>query len=230
MRTHIRNAVIVSSLLLSFGCSGVISLVNEFENKEPINVKSFNLLPVRISDLSCNLIPGTVIGGHFDGTARAKEQDYFAPSDIDKFVSRKYFEILLEEYSDAGYSVASPFTERTSFTRAVEILLLGSVVGLNIKTFGAQAGDYTEVLLEINWDFYASDNLAMIYNCKSQGKSYISGNSIDQAVRIAFKYGVRNLLADSSMVDILADYTSENDVQKQISLFEKSGNNQLKMH
>jgi hypothetical protein len=222
MRGYIRYSVVILFLLTLLGCNGVIHLVGE--NKEPINVKSYNLLPIRISDLTCNLIPGTIIGGHYDGFAKAKHQDYFAPPDIKKFVAGKYVEILLEECLDAGYSVAPPYTERTSFTGSMEIILLGSVIDLNIKTFGEQAGDYTEVLLKINWDFYAGDNMAMIYNCKSVGKSYLSGNSIDPAVRIAFKYGVRDLLADSSMVNILTDYAEVNYVHQQISYIDKTGN------
>ena len=91
------NIILLAGTIFISGCNSFISLVGKGENKIPINVKNQNILPIYIYDVNSCLIPGSIIGGHYDGLSRVKQQHYFASEKISEYWQKQYIAILSEE-------------------------------------------------------------------------------------------------------------------------------------
>lgn len=210
MRNLICNIFLLASTIFVSGCQNFINLVGKGENKIPINVKNQNILPVYIYDVNSCLIPGSIIGGHYDGLSRIKQQHYFASETISEYWQKKYIEILSEELIFTGYYIADQNESAISLFDPGYIVITGSIVNLDIKTYGELGGNCTEVSLEILWQFYDSIDNKLIYQSKVRGNSYIGGMAIEITSQDAYKKCVKNLLADSTMVNEIINYSNEN--------------------
>jgi hypothetical protein len=210
MKNILSFIILLASILIIPGCNSFLSLVGNRESNIPINVKNQNILPIYIYSLNSCLIPGSIIGGHYDGIERVKQQHYFASETLSEYWQKQYIKILSEEYILTGYFVANQDENAISLNNQGFIIVTGSIVNQNIKTYGELGGDYTEVSLEILWQFYHSRDNKLIYKSKVRGDSYKSGISIETTSLDAYKKCVKNLLADSTMVNEMINYSNEN--------------------
>jgi hypothetical protein len=210
MKNILCNIILLSSTVLISGCHNFISIVEKGENRIPINVKNQNILPIYIYAVNSCLIPGSIIGGHYDGLSRVKQQHYFASETISEYWQKQYLAILSEECSLNGYYVANQDESAISFFNPGYIVLTGSIVNLDIKTYGELGGDCTEVSLEILWQFYHNIDNKLIYQSKVRGEAYKGGIAIETTSLDAYQKCVKNLLADSIMVDVMTNYSNEN--------------------
>lgn len=212
------NIILLAGTIFISGCNSFISLVGKGENKIPINVKNQNILPIYIYDVNSCLIPGSIIGGHYDGLSRVKQQHYFASEKISEYWQKQYIAILSEECIRTGYYVADQDESAISFFNPGYIVLSGSILNLDIKTYGELGGDCTEVSLEILWQFYHSIDNRLIYQSKVRGEAYQGGMAIEITSLDAYQKCVRNLLSDSLLVNFLINYSKDNSWNYQFSV------------
>jgi serine protease Do len=218
MKKILCNIILLAGTIFITGCNNFISLVGKGENKIPINVKNQNILPIYIYDVNSSLIPGSIIGGHYDGLSRVKQQHYFASATISEYWQKQYIAILSEECILTGYYVADQDESAISFFNPGYIVLSGSILNMDIKTYGELGGDCTEVSLEILWQFYHSIDNRLIYQSKVRGDAYQGGMAIEITSLDAYQKSVKNLLADSTMVNEIISYSNENSWYYQFSV------------
>ena len=94
-------------ILFLMGCGAGQISIKQPEQRNPINVKNENLPRITVAKITSSLIPGQVIGGHFHGLAKVKQQNYYAQGVVSSEWEEKYKEAIFSELSDAGYSVPS---------------------------------------------------------------------------------------------------------------------------
>jgi hypothetical protein len=210
MKNILSYIILLPSILIIAGCNSFISLVGNRQNSIPINVGNQNILPIYVYTVNSCLIPGSIIGGHYDGMAKVKQQHYFASETISEYWQKQYVEILSEEFNRSGYDISDQNESNVLFLNQGYIIVIGSIINQNIKTYGEFGGDRTEVSLEILWQFYHSIKNNLIYKQKIKGDAYNCGIAIEMTSLDAYKNCVRNLLADSSMVNEMINYSNEN--------------------
>lgn len=199
------------------GCNSNLQFIQDEPVKSPISVKGFNLMPFFVYDVSFNLIPGVIIGGHYDGISRIKQQNYLAASSLDKYWKEEHLTIFIEECTDAGYKVPLDSDIKSSALNYGKIIVMGSVENIDIKTYGEIAGDLTEVSITVLWEFYSSLDGKLIYKSTVSGKSRLNGLAVDLVSLNAFRNSVKNLLADPYLVDTLVNFSKNNSPLNQYS-------------
>jgi len=191
------------SLIILWGCGAGQIAFKQPEQKNPIQVANANLPRLSVAKINSSLIPGQVIGGHFDGLAKIKQQNYYAEGMVSSEWEEKYKEIIFSELSNAGYNVPSYskiFGEKDNYN--IRFLLGGSITNSVLQSFGSLAGNYTEDFVEVEWELYDKELTKTIYKSKTQGYSKLDGVSIE-AASISFRNCLRNLLADSKFIESL---------------------------
>ncbi|MDP2886947.1 MAG: S1C family serine protease [Ignavibacteria bacterium] len=197
----------VSSFLL-IGCGASVMSIQVPQTKRPIDVSSYQLPKVGVAKVSSSLIPGSVIGGHFDGLARVKQQHYYAQGFVGAEWESQYKKIIAEELSNAGYSTSIPsslFDSDESFN--ARFLIGGTITKSVLQSFGSFAGNYTEDLVEIDWEVFDKESRKTVYKSKTSGYMKIDGVSIE-VTPFAFRTCIRNFLADANLVATLKSTTS----------------------
>lgn len=217
MRNKFYITILFAHLIGLLGCNSNFQFIQEEQVNSPISVKGFNLMPFFVYDVSFNLIPGVIIGGHYDGISKIKQQNYFAPSSLDKYWKEEHLTIFIEECKNAGYKVLSDSDIKSSTINSENIIVIGSIENIEIKTYGEIAGDLTEVSITVLWEFYSSLDGKLIYKSTVSGKSRLNGLAVDLVSLIAFRNSVKNLLADLYLVDTLVNFSKNNSVINQYS-------------
>lgn len=197
--------------LTFFGCGAGQIAIKQPVQKNPIQVSNENLPRISVAKINSSLIPGQVIGGHFDGLAKVKQQNYYAQGVVSSEWEEKYKEMIFSELSNAGYSTPSYskiFGEKDNYN--IRFLLGGSITNSTLQSFGSLAGNYTEDFVEVEWELYDKELNKTIYKTKTQGYIKLDGVTIE-ASSFAFRNCVRNLLADPSFVDALQKQKSNSE-------------------
>jgi len=189
--------------LIFYGCGAGQIAIKQPQQKNPIQVGNENLPKISVAKINSSLLPGQVIGGHFDGLAQVKQQNYYAQGVVSSEWEEKYKEIIYSELSNAGYSVPSYsklFGEKDNYN--IRFLLGGSITNSALQSFGSLAGNYTEDFIEVEWELFDKELNKSIFKSKTQGYSKLDGVTIE-APSFALRNCVRNLLAESSFVEAL---------------------------
>lgn len=210
MKNILSFIMLSASILIIPCCNNFLSLVGNRQSSIPINVSNQNILPMYVYTVNSSLIPGSIIGGHYDGMAKVKQQHYFASETISEYWLTQYVEILSEEFNHSGYNVYDQNESNVLSLNQGYIIVIGSIMNQNIKTYSEFGGDRTEVSLEILWQFYHSIKNKQIYQLKVKGDAFNSGIAIEMTSLDAYKNCVSNLLADTIMVNEIINYSNEN--------------------
>ncbi len=201
MKTIVAISFLAFALSL-VGCSTAMT-IRVPEMRRPIDVSAYQLPSVGVAKVASALTPGSVIGGHYDGLAKVKQQNYYAQGSVGAEWESKYKKIIGEELAAAGYTTLVPsglFDADESFN--ARILIGGTISSSILQSFAPLAGNYTEDLIAIDWEVFDKETRTTIFKAKASGYSRIEGVSIE-ASSIAFRNCVRNLLAEPGFVSTL---------------------------
>ncbi len=172
-------------------------------NKTPIKVEKELLPKLAVADIKCGLLPGQVIGGHFDAFAKMRLFDYYARGTVEPWAEIKYNEIMYNELSNAGYNIpdySKVFGETENYN--VRFLIGGIITNMMQQSFGPNAGNFTEVFIEIEWELFDRNLNKTRIKMKTHGYGKYVGLTTEASI-IAFRNCFRNLLAEPYFVDII---------------------------
>jgi len=189
--------------ILLCGCGASVISVLPPQQNTPIDVSNENSPKVGVAKIASSIIPGTVIGGHFDGLAKVKWQNYYAQGVVGSEWEEKYKEIIYSELSNCGYDVphySKIFGEKDNYN--IRFLIGGTITNSVLQSYAPLAGNYTEDLIQIEWELYDKELNKTIYKAKTKGYSKLKGVTME-ATSLGFRNCVRNLLADPNFVNTL---------------------------
>ncbi|GIV45556.1 MAG: hypothetical protein KatS3mg036_0374 [Ignavibacterium sp.] len=190
-------------IILSASCGVGLKTLVPPPQRIPIQIDEENLPKILVAKINSQLLPGQVIGGHFDGFAKMRIRDYYAQGMIDSWQEAKYKEIIYSELQKAGYSVpdySNLFGETQKYN--IRFLLGANITNIIMQSFGPNAGNFTEVFLEVEWELFDRDLNKSAFLFKTHGYGKFSGVT-SEATLIAFRNCIRNLLAETSFVELV---------------------------
>ncbi len=196
---------------LFFGCAASTPPFRIPESKQPIDVARKNFAQFGVAKIRTNLIPGTVLGGHFDGLARFRQSNHYAHGFIDESWQNRYKRIVLEELSNCGYKVAEDSTVfETDESYASRFLVGGMILRAALNTFAPLAGNYTEAFYEIEWQVFDKETRKVVHETTTSGYSKLKGVTPD-SFALAFRNCIRNYLATPGLIVALEKCTPSSD-------------------
>lgn len=190
-------------LLMANGCGVGLKTIVPPPHRNPIQVDNEELPKIFVGKIKSSLLPGQIIGGHFDGFAKIRQYNYYAHGTIEYWAEEKYKEIIYSELSNAGYNIpdySTLFGESEKYN--VRFIVGGTLTNFIRQSFGPNAGNFTEDFLEIEWELFDRILNKTIFRFKTHGFGKVDGVTIESSL-IAFRNSFRNLLSEMSFVEIL---------------------------
>lgn len=201
---RIRNCILSLLIIINLtGCGVGLKTLVPPPQRTPIKVDKEGLPKISVNKILSDMLPGQIVGGHFDGFAKMKQFDYYSQGTVEYWAEQKYIEIMYSELNDAGYNVSEyskVFGETEKYN--VRYLLGGTITNLIQQSFGQNAGNFTEVFIEINWELFDRGLNKTIFKFKTHGYGRMNGVTTE-ATFIAFRNSFRNLLAEPSFVELI---------------------------
>lgn len=170
------------------------------ETKQPINMAPRDFPQFGVAKMRSNMVPGTVVGAHYDGLLKVKQRNHYATGAIRQQWQDRYRRIILEELSKCGCKVpdeSSLFETDESY--ACRFLIGGTITNGTRQTFGPLAGNYTECSIEIEWEVFDKEIRKVVYKAASRGYAKQGGVTAEGSLS-AFRNSFRNFLADQRLV------------------------------
>jgi hypothetical protein len=183
-----------------------------YKNQDSNTLSIKEIPPIGVSKLRSNIVPGTPVGGHYDGFLSIKKKTYYAGGSIDEKIESIMKGILEKELSVAGYNTlqansGSIFSEQMGLqNQNYRFLIGGSLEDGYLKTYGQLAGNKTKSSRTILWEVFDKDTQKVIFSMKTVGESESKGvnlESIYESTRVSFKEFISSpefLLAIKSVI------------------------------
>lgn len=205
-RIFYKRKVYTSSLLIGlllYSCGVGLKTIVPPPHRQPIQVDNEDLPKIAAGKIKSALLPGQVIGGHFDGFAKIRQYDYYAQGIVESWAEDKFKNIIYSELSNAGHNVPNYSTIFGESDKYNIRFYIGATITNSIQqSFGTNAGNYTENFLEIEWELFDRVLNKTVFSYKTHGYGRVVGMSIESSL-IAFRNCFRNLLSETAFVDIL---------------------------
>lgn len=166
--------------------------------------------PITFTQLLFRVPYGTDIGAHHEEPFKVRKFRHLWLSNVT--VSAKELTIVAsEDLKSQGYNVLGGDSRPLGRDESVkaEYQLGGTVTSVAYDTYGAQAGNYSESSLSIEWQLYDPFQKRVVYAATTSGSGNQDGIG-SACVRVAFRSALDNLLTDSKFVEVMRTSPREN--------------------
>jgi serine protease Do len=172
---------------------------------EPIN--DFGA-KVEIARIRSSVLPGVLIGGHYDGLLKIRQQRYVATDRLEEQLDTSVRDLLENELSDAGFDVLrshsqSLFADLVESSEPGKFLIGGTITKVNLNSYSSFFKEYTHDDRKIRWELFDRDLSKVVYRQEIVGSAKAEGIDNPEATYEAIRASFRNLLADPRFVAIL---------------------------
>jgi serine protease Do len=198
-----------TSLLLALSMSCAAPTVhNKPKSTEPIDVHDRAFEPLEFRGLLVEISKGASAGTHYDGILYFPQSPAIRDRSLSYWSSQELNAMARDELKRYGYNVLDGDTQpfASDDPSKARYQLRGAVVSLQCNTYGQSAGDYTEVIGNVDWELYDGLNKAVIYKERTVGRAKGSGlgpEGSHSASCSAFRDGLRELLAKKGFVEVI---------------------------
>lgn len=169
---------------------------------------------IEVTRLRSGVLPGVIIGGHYEGILKLLQERYTATGELDERLEEAARHLIEDELSQAGYSVArspysSVFEEQLSEgAEPSRFLLGGTITQAKLNSYSSLWGDRTEDARTIRWEVFDRDVGRVIYRRETAGQAEAEGIRNPAANYEAIRISLKSLLAESDWAEILANSAS----------------------
>lgn len=164
---------------------------------------------IEVAHIRSNLLPGVIIGGHYEGLLRILQEHYKATGQLDDRMVEAVRYLLEEELSQAGYDVALSLSNSIFADQLPEspepgrFLLGGTMTQVKLNAYSSWWRSYTQDERLIRWEVFDRDLGRVIYRQETEGKAQAEGVNNPAATYEAIRASFRTLLAEPSLMAAL---------------------------
>ncbi len=155
---------------------------------------------LEVARVRSGLLPGIVIGGHYEGLLNVLQEHYTAVGWLDERLADALCRLLEDELSLAGYNVApkqasSLFDEQLSDTAAPGRLLLGgTITQTSLNSYSWLFHKVTKEQRTVRWELFDRELGKVVYRQETGGTSVVEGIRNPAATYEAIQSSIRALL------------------------------------
>lgn len=168
---------------------------------------------IEVVKLRSGVLPGVVVGGHYDGLLKILQQRYTAVGQIDERLEDAARSLMEDELVQAGYNVVrSPANSLFADQMLDEVepgrfLLGGTMTQVKLNSYSALFRDQTQDERMIRWELFDRATGKVVYRQETPGKAQAEGIDNPAATYEAIRSSFRSLLADSGFRAMLEQPT-----------------------
>jgi hypothetical protein len=200
---------------LPHSSGAIASFANpSFANPSPLTEVApltFDGLPsvtVEIAKIRSGVLPGVLIGGHYEGVFKTRKQQYVATGQLEAQIEDSVRYLLEDELSLAGFpglrsQAQSIFEELLDTTEPARFLIGGTITQVQRNSYHSLLGEYTRDDRNIRWELFDRDLNKVVYRQEITGSAQADGIDNPAATYEAIRASFRQLLADSRLTTIL---------------------------
>lgn len=171
---------------------------------------NLGVLPkIGAAHLRSGLLPGTIIGGHYEGMLRLLQQHYTASGQLDEHLEEAIQQSIAEELANAGYNVSSSessslFDEQmVEEAEPVRFLIGGTVTKVALNSYSSWLDSHTSDQRTIKWEIFDRDTNKVIARQETTGEAIAPGIDNPAATFDAIRASFQALLAHPKFTDVL---------------------------
>jgi S1-C subfamily serine protease len=177
----------------------------------PPGVKNFALegAKLEIARIRSGLLPGVVIGGHYGGILKMRQQRYTASGELDERLEDAARRLIEDELRQAGYDltnslVSSVFEEQwENESEPSRFLLGGTITRVSFNSYSSLWGDRTLDERTIRWEVFDRELGKVVYRRETTGQAEAEGIENPAAIYEAIRASFRVLLDEPNFIAAL---------------------------
>ncbi|GAB4229296.1 MAG: hypothetical protein Kow00121_58200 [Elainellaceae cyanobacterium] len=190
------------SLLSSTSDSAVEAWAQQIESELEPGAK------VEIATIRSGVLPGVLIGGHYDGLLKFRQHRYVATGQLDEQLENSVRYLLEDELSQAGFEVMqshpqSLFEDLVEASEPGRFLIGGTITHENLNSYSSFLGEFTQDEHKIRWEVFDRNLNQVIYRQESNGSAEAEGINNPEATYEAIRASFRRLLDEPRFVALL---------------------------
>lgn len=163
---------------------------------------------VEIAKIRSGVLPGVLIGGHYDGLLKIRQQRYVATGQLDEQLENSLRYLLEDELSQAGFEVmrshSQPvFEEMIETSEPGRFLIGGTITHVLLNSYSSFLGEYTNDERKVRWELFDRDLNKVVYRQESDGSARVEGVDNPAATYEAIRASFRQLLHEPRFIALL---------------------------
>lgn len=163
---------------------------------------------VEIAKIRSGILPGVLIGGHYDGLLKMRQQRYVAADRLDEQLENSIRDLLEDELSQAGFEVMrshpqSLFEELIESSEPGRFLIGGTITHVNLNSYSSFFNEYTSDERSIRWELFDRDLNKVVYRQETDGRAQAEGIDNPAATYEAIRTSFRRLLDEPRFIAFL---------------------------
>lgn len=169
---------------------------------------------VEIAKIRSGVMPGVLIGGHYDGLLKIRQQRYIATERFDEQLEGAVHDLLEDELSQAGFDVMrshpqSLFEGLIEASEPGRFLIGGTITQAHLNSYSSFFNEYTQDKRSIRWELFDRDLNKVVYRQEIAGSAQAEGIDNPAATYDAIRSSFKRLLAEPRFIAILNHPTSQ---------------------
>jgi S1-C subfamily serine protease len=179
-----------------------------------ISPASPSLAPVEVARIRSNLLPGVIVGGHYEGMLNILQHHYTASGNLEERLEDSLRRVVEDELIKGGYAVTasvSPSIFEDQLVSASEpgrFLIGGSITNTALNSYSSWLGNHTKEQRTVRWEVLDRDRHAVIYQRETSGEAEVEGIDNPAATYEAIRASVKALLTQPDFASTL-DHASK---------------------
>jgi S1-C subfamily serine protease len=173
------------------------------KQKEAVKLESG--VKIEIAKIRSGVLPGVLLGGHYDGLLKIRQQRYVATGQLDEQLEDSVRNLLEDELIQAGFEVmqSSPqsiFAELVATSEPGRFLIGGTITRAHLNSYSSFLGESTHDERTIRWELFDRNLNKVVYRLESDGSAQAEGIDNPAATYEAIRASFRRLLVEPRFI------------------------------
>ncbi|HEY9696053.1 MAG TPA: trypsin-like peptidase domain-containing protein [Trichocoleus sp.] len=168
---------------------------------------------IEVVSLRSGVLPGVVVGGHYDGLLKILQERYTAVGEMNEQLEDAARSLMEEELIEAGYDVVRSSANSLFADQLVDeiepgrFLLGGTMTQVKLNSYSTLFHDQTQDERAIRWELFDRATAKVVYRQETIGKAEAEGVDNPAATYEAIRSSFRSLLADAGFRSVMNEPT-----------------------
>lgn len=165
-------------------------------------------IKVEIAKIRSAVLPGVLIGAHYDGLLKIRQHRYVATGRLDEQLENSVRDLLEDELTQAGFEVMrahphSVFEELIETSEPGRFLIGGTITQMHRNSYSSFLGEYTHDERNIRWELFDRDLNKVVYRQERDGSAQAEGIDNPAATYEAIRASFKHLLNEPRFTTLL---------------------------
>ena len=163
---------------------------------------------IEIAKIRSGVLPGVLIGRHYDGLLKIRQQSYVSTGQLDEQLENSVHNLLEDELSQAGFEVLrshpqSVFEELIEASEPGRFLIGGTITRVHLNSYSSFFNESTRDERSIRWELFDRDLNKVVYRQEFDGSAQAEGIDNPAATYEAIRASFRRLLNEPRFIALL---------------------------